>query len=63
VTIQDELKATDFREALAQTLRRVQSEETVASVECMESGEVRHFEIQTGEQLDEVTDEVEDSLG
>ena len=53
VIIEEELKADGFREALSNSLSRIRDEETVASVECLSTGEIKHFEIQTGEQLDE----------
>jgi hypothetical protein len=52
VTIEDELTATSPRQALSNTLQRIRREETVAAVTCLESGEVEHFEIQTGESLE-----------
>jgi len=53
VIIEDELKADSFERALVVTLDRIETEETVASVECLSTGEVRHYEIQTGERLDD----------
>ena len=52
VIIEEELKAETPKQALNYTLTRIQSEETVASVTCLETDEVFHFEIQTGSQLD-----------
>ena len=53
VIIEEELKADSFKRALVLTLDRVETEETVASVECLSTGEIRHYEIQTGERLDD----------
>ena len=59
VMIEEELRAENFKKALSDSLDRISSEETVASVECLSTGEVRRFEIRTGERLDrwEVGDE------
>ena len=56
VTIEDRVDATSYRDALIKTLQRTSSEETVASVEFMPTGQVRHYEIQSGERLDEDED-------
>tara|TARA_R100000458_G_C8151385_1_gene158906 strand:+ start:469 stop:660 length:192 start_codon:yes stop_codon:yes gene_type:complete len=53
VTIEDRVNATSYKDALAKTLQRIKTEETVASVEFMPTGQVRHYEIQSGERLDE----------
>ena len=53
VTIEDRVTATSYKDALAKTLQRIKTEETVASVEFMPTGQTRHYEIQTGECLDE----------
>ena len=53
VIIEEELTANSPEEALRATLERVRSEETVASVECLRSGDIHHYEIQTGERLDD----------
>ena len=52
VIIEDELSAESPWAALRSTVERIQSEETVASVECLKTGEVIHYEITTGERLD-----------
>ena len=53
ITIEDRVKASSFVEALQMTIERIKTEETVASVEFMPTGQIRHYEIQTGECLDE----------
>jgi len=53
VIIEDELKAETPWDALRETVERIQSEETVASVEDLETGEIIHYEITTGERLDD----------
>ena len=53
VVIEDELKSSSPKQALTDTLHRIQNEETVASVESHHTGEVFHYEIQTGERLDD----------
>ena len=53
VTIEDMVDASSYKVALAKTLQRISCEETVASVEFMPTGQVRHYEIQSGERLDE----------
>ena len=53
VTIEDRVDATSYAEALSMTLERIKTEETVASVEFMPTGQIRHYEIQTGERLDD----------
>ena len=53
VTIEDRVKATSYAEALSMTLERIKTEETVASVEFMPTGQIRRYEIQTGERLDD----------
>ena len=45
VTIEDRVKATSYRDALIKTLQRISCEETVASVEFMPTGQIRHYEI------------------
>ena len=52
VTIQDELKAESFEEALWATVRRLIEDETLASVECLQTGEIQHFDMQTGQCVD-----------
>ena len=52
VTIQDELSSRSPLEALVETVERIKNEETAASVECLTTGEVFHFEISTGKRLD-----------
>ena len=51
VEIADELHAENAKEALRETLDRLQSEETDAVVTHLETGEVFHIECQTGEYL------------
>lgn len=53
VIIEDELKAKTPWDALRETVERIQSEETVASVEDLGTGEIIHYEITTGERLDD----------
>ena len=53
VEVVDELDADDAEQALRSTLVRIRSEETVASVTCIETGEVVHYEIHSGLILDE----------
>lgn len=52
IIIEDETEAETPWHALRQTVERIQSEETVASVEDLRTGEVYHYEITTGERLD-----------
>ena len=55
VIIEDELRAETPLDALRETVERIESEETVASVENLTTGEIFHYEITTGERLDEET--------
>ncbi|QDP63074.1 MAG: hypothetical protein GOVbin2277_1 [Prokaryotic dsDNA virus sp.] len=52
VTIQDEVKAESFKDALFATLQRFADEETVASVEWIKTGDIHHYEIRSGTRLD-----------
>ncbi len=52
ITIQDEIQAESFEHALSATLQRFANEETVASVESIKTGDIHHYEIQTGTRLD-----------
>tara|TARA_B100000131_G_scaffold45449_3_gene40646 strand:- start:234 stop:431 length:198 start_codon:yes stop_codon:yes gene_type:complete len=51
VEITDELEAESPKEALRDMLERLRSEETVAVVTQLETGEIFHIECQTGEDL------------
>ena len=56
ITIEDRVEATSYKDALAKVMRRISSgsaDETMAQVERMSTGQTKHFEIQTGECLDE----------
>jgi hypothetical protein len=53
VIIEDELTAESPWHALRETVERIKTEETVASVECLSTGEILHYEITTGARLDE----------
>ena len=57
VTIQDETTAETPWHALRQTVERIQGEETVASVEDLRTGEVYHYEVTTGERLDDLDEQ------
>ena len=52
VTLQDYVKANSPKQALGFTIDRILSEETIAAVECMATGVIDHYEIQTGKLID-----------
>lgn len=52
VIIEDELTADTPWDALRETIERIKSEETVASVEDLTTGEIIHYEITTGKRID-----------
>ena len=52
VTLQDYVKANSAKQALSFTMDRIRSEETIAAVECMKTGVIDHYEIQTGKLID-----------
>ena len=51
VTIEDELMAETPWNALRATLERLRGEETLASVECLSTGEIFRYEVQAEEGL------------
>ncbi len=62
ITIEDTVKASSYAEALSMTLERIKTEETDAHVERMSTGQVKHFEIQSGECLDSDRAEVSNDV-
>lgn len=47
ITIEDSVKASSFVEALEMVIDRIKTEETIATVEFMPTGETREMEIQS----------------
>jgi hypothetical protein len=52
IVITEDTQAETFKEALANALARIRSEETAATVERLQDGTVRVYEIQTMTELD-----------
>tara|TARA_Y100001973_G_scaffold106457_1_gene184502 strand:+ start:1490 stop:1678 length:189 start_codon:yes stop_codon:yes gene_type:complete len=53
VIIEDEAQAKTPLHAVKQTVERIQTEETMAFVENLDTGEIYYYEIKTGERLNE----------